>query len=57
MERPIEPGITAGKAGTWAGFKAFKVVRRAFGDAAESICSFYLVAEDGLPLPAFLPGQ
>lgn len=57
MERPIEPGITAGKAGTWAGFKAFKVVRRAFGDAAESICSFYLVAEDSLPLPAFLPGQ
>lgn len=57
MERPIEPGITAGKAEAWAGFKAFKIVRRAFEDAAESICSFYLAAEDGLPLPAFLPGQ
>lgn len=48
----IEPSITA-----WPGFRTFRVDRRAIEDSAQSVCSFYLVPEDGLPLPAFLPGQ
>lgn len=41
----------------WNGFRAFRVERKQFEDAAQSICSFYLVPEDGAPLPAFKPGQ
>ncbi len=41
----------------WAGFRIFRVERKVVEDAAQSICSFYLVPEDGQPLPGFLPGQ
>ncbi|MBW8315505.1 MAG: 2Fe-2S iron-sulfur cluster binding domain-containing protein [Hydrogenophaga sp.] len=44
-------------AGAWPGWREFRVVRRAFEDAARSQCSFYLQPVDGAPLPAFLPGQ
>lgn len=49
----------AGKrpAAAWQGFRNFRVDRRAFEDAGAAICSFYLVPEDGQPLPAYLPGQ
>lgn len=57
LERPRETATTSGEARAWAGFRTFTIARRAFEDAAESICSYYLVAEDDLPLPAFLPGQ
>ena len=50
---PAEPANVA----AWQGFRPFRVARRAVEDAAQSICSFYLVPEDGQPLPAFLPGQ
>lgn len=41
----------------WQGFRSFKVVRRAFEDSAQQICSFYLEPEDRQPLPSFKPGQ
>ena len=41
----------------WSGLRDFKVARKEVEDAACSICSFYLVPEDGKPLPAYLPGQ
>jgi ferredoxin-NADP reductase len=41
----------------WDGFRAFRVERKQIEDAAQSICSFYLVPEDSKPLPAFKPGQ
>lgn len=45
--------ITSG----WTGFRTFRVSSKVFEDAAQSICSFYLIPEDGQPLPSFLPGQ
>lgn len=49
----------AGKrpASAWQGFRNFRVERRAIEDAGATICSFYLVPEDGQPLPSYLPGQ
>jgi hypothetical protein len=44
-------------AGAWQGWREFRVVRRAFEDAARSQCSFYLQPVDAAPCPAFLPGQ
>lgn len=38
-------------------FRTFRVDRKVPEDSAHSVCSFYLVPEDGQPLPAFLPGQ
>lgn len=42
---------------SWSGYRSFKVLRKVIEDAAQSVCSFYLVPEDGKPLPTFLPGQ
>lgn len=41
----------------WAGWRNFRVERKVYEDAARSICSFYLVPEDGQVLPPFWPGQ
>jgi len=41
----------------WLGFRTFRVNRKIYEDATQSICSFFLVPEDGQPLPSFLPGQ
>lgn len=41
----------------WGGFRNFRVDRKEIEDGAQSICSFYLVPEDGQPLPVFKPGQ
>ncbi len=49
VEEPVAPA--------WQGFRSFRVERKVFEDALQSVCSFYLVPEDGLPLPDFLPGQ
>ena len=38
-------------------FRNFRVDRKVMEDACSSICSFFLVPEDGKPLPPFLPGQ
>lgn len=41
----------------WPGFRTFRVDRKVIEDTAQSICSFYLIPEDGQPLPPFKPGQ
>jgi len=41
----------------WPGYRTFRVERKVVEDAAQSVCSFYLVPEDGQALPTFLPGQ
>lgn len=38
-------------------FKPFRVERKVIENASKTICSFYLVPEDGQPLPPFKPGQ
>lgn len=53
---PTEASEPAGTP-AWSGFRPFRVERREYEDEARTVCSFYLVPEDGLPLPAFLPGQ
>lgn len=52
-------GVTAETASVaaWTGFRSFRIERKIVEDAAQSICSFYLVPEDGQALPPFLPGQ
>lgn len=45
----------AKKPGGWEGFKPFRVVRKE--NESSNITSFYLVASDGAPMPAFKPGQ
>lgn len=67
MRRPRVATVTIASAATsgnparsnsaWAGWRAFRVSRREFEDAAHSQCSFYLQPVDGEPLPAFRPGQ
>ncbi len=41
----------------WPGYRSFHVERKVPEDSAGQVCSFYLVPEDGKPLPPFLPGQ
>ena len=51
-------GATGGfSSGAWAGWRDFRVVRRAFEDAAQTQCSFHLQPVDGAPLRPFQPGQ
>jgi len=61
MELPVMPGVLRGEEGVvvaaWPGFRTFRVGRRIVEDIAQSVCSFYLMPEDGQPLPPFLPGQ
>lgn len=45
----------AKKPGGWEGFKPLRVSRKE--KESSTITSFYLVAADGAPLPAFKPGQ
>lgn len=45
----------AKKLGGWEGFKNFRVIRKE--KESSNITSFYLVAADGAPLPAFKAGQ
>jgi ferredoxin-NADP reductase len=61
--QPSRPGISAPVAtqvaGTnaWTGLRDFRVTHRAYEDAAQTQCSFYLAPIDGRPLDAFKPGQ
>ncbi|MBF0219384.1 MAG: 2Fe-2S iron-sulfur cluster binding domain-containing protein [Gammaproteobacteria bacterium] len=41
----------------WHGYRTFRVARKEMEDKAESVCSFYLVPEDGHPLEPYYPGQ
>ena len=52
-----EPEAWAPSAAAWPGWREFRVMRRGFEDTSNSQCSFYLQPVDGVPLPAFRPGQ
>ena len=41
----------------WQGLRSFQVVQKQLEDAGQSICSFYLAPQDGLPLAPFQAGQ
>ncbi len=45
----------AKKPGGWEGFKNLRIIRKE--KESSNITSFYLVAEDGAPVPQFKPGQ
>lgn len=47
----------AASAAPWDGFRDFRVARKVFEDENRTVCSFYLIPVDGMPLPAFKPGQ
>ncbi|OGB30267.1 MAG: hypothetical protein A3F78_14390 [Burkholderiales bacterium RIFCSPLOWO2_12_FULL_61_40] len=53
----VSSGAEEIAAAAWLGFRTFRIDRKVVEDAAQSICSFYLMPEDGQPLPPFLPGQ
>lgn len=61
LHLPPQPEIPAAMepatVSAWPGFRTFRVERKEVEDAAGSICSFYLMPEDGQALPPFLPGQ
>ncbi|KAF0119443.1 MAG: Uncharacterized protein FD149_37 [Rhodospirillaceae bacterium] len=40
---------------SWEGWRKFRIDRKV--RETEDICSFYLTAHDGKPIPSFLPGQ
>jgi hypothetical protein len=50
-------GDAAAAPPAWSGLRRFRVDRKVIEDDAQSISSFYLLAEDGKALPSFLPGQ
>lgn len=52
---PSDPD--AARLPAWPGFRKFTVDRKIIEDAAQSICSFYLMPVDGKALPSFQPGQ
>jgi ferredoxin-NADP reductase len=58
MTAPTPPGdeMTVGVP-AWSGWRTLKVRAKVLEDTAKSVCSFDLVPVDGVPLPAFLPGQ
>jgi len=53
----LRPSAEDAAVAAWPGYRTFRVERRVVEDAAQSICSFYLVAQDGQKLPPFQPGQ
>ena len=58
LDFPVMPKDAENAAiAAWPGFRTFKVERKIIEDAAQSVCSFYLMPEDAQPLPPFLPGQ
>lgn len=55
---PNMPDLVASPPGAaWVGWREFTVRARAYEDAAQSQCSFYLEPVDRAPLPIFKPGQ
>ncbi len=53
----IAPEVTPLAGAAWAGYRTFRVERKVEEGSAAQICSFYLVPEDKIALPEFLPGQ
>lgn len=57
VAQDVPSGVEETAVGPRLDFRTFRVERKVAENVAHSICSFYLVPEDGQPLPAFLPGQ
>ena len=55
VAQDVPSGVEETTVGPRPDFRTFRVDRKVPEDAAHSVCSFYLVPEDGQPLPAFLP--
>ena len=55
VSSPVAASNTSGA--SWAGWRDFRVARRAYEDLQHSQCSFYLEPVDGMALPPFKPGQ
>ena len=53
----LRRGAVEVTAPAWQGLRSFHVVQKHVEDAGQSICSFYLAPQDGLPLAPFQPGQ
>ena len=57
FDLPVKaPVPTAGNhlsTGSWSGFRVFRTERRVAGDVTRSVCSFYLMPEDGQARPLF----
>lgn len=53
----VDAATSRAAPGAWPGWREFRVAHRAFEDAAQTQCSFYLEPVDGLPLTPFRPGQ
>ena len=51
---PLEAEVSTA---AWSGLRDFKVSHKVFEDAAQQICSFHLIPQDGQALAPFLPGQ
>jgi len=49
--------VVQATAAAWVGYRTFHVERKTLEDATGQVCSFYLVPQDGKPLPPYLPGQ
>lgn len=54
-EEPAADAASTG--GAWAGLRVFRVARKVAEDTGGTVQSFYLVPNDGRPLPAYRPGQ
>lgn len=57
VKPPEVAAATEARPPAWSGLRTFKLARRTIEDAAQTICSFELVPQDGQALPPFLPGQ
>jgi len=57
VKAPVVTPDGASATASWPGFRTFRVERKVAEDIAQSVCSFYLMPEDGQVLPPFLPGQ
>jgi ferredoxin-NADP reductase len=57
VKAPVAKADDALATASWRGFRTFRVERKVVEDVAQSVCSFYLMPEDGQVLPPFLPGQ
>jgi ferredoxin-NADP reductase len=51
------PEVVQAAAAAWAGYRTFQIERKTLEDASGQVCSFYLLPQDGKPLPPYLPGQ
>jgi ferredoxin-NADP reductase len=61
LNLPVQQNLSANTkeivVAAWTGFRMFRVERKVAEDTAQYVCSFYLIPEDGQPLPPFMPGQ